>query len=453
MSTKKVINVVSGLLLSTSWIYGSISGTVYVDSNLNNQQDSYEVGVRGVKLKATCSDGSSSTTTTDKDGKYLLNNTSGRCRVEADLSDLGYYAASNANGGNTLVGMVDDGVNNYDISVASPKSFLKDPKVYTVASPGSFDSNNDPRDTSNDAIIFRNTMPKDGERADNSDREIIVKGIDTGAATWGLAYAKKSKKLYIASNIRRFVLMKDADGDDYGDAGAIYMTDIDSNTTTRFFLATNNEVGYTPGITQTDRQVKKERALLDRDITKYVGRAGWGDIDLSEDENYLYAVNIGVNQLWKIDVNNPTSVEKFTITNPYDTSVCDNDMYHPWGLTIKDGKPYVGIICENNVSAGAAVVYFDDNIAKTLFITSSLGYNKAPGYQKDDAGNGDYLENFGSWDPANSDATWQAEPREAILADIEFDANGDIALGFVERRSHNRVTMDAGELLRVWSSR
>jgi len=60
-----------------------------------------------------------------------------------------------------------------------------------------------------------------------------------------------------------------------------------------------------------------------------------------------------------------------------------------------------------------------------------------------------YLENFGTWDPADSDATWQAEPREAILADIEFDANGDITLSFVERRSHNRVTMDAGELLRV----
>ncbi len=436
----------------SSIIYADITGNVFIDYNLNGKKDGNDAGVGGVLVKAYCDNGLEANATTDSTGAYSLTVNGNYCRIEANASSAGYYAGQNAQGGHTLVERV---ANNsiHNISLTSPSSYCqKNPDIAMVAMPGNIDDEGNEQDNSEYGTLFKASMPSDGENADNSDRVILSKAADTGAV-WGLTYSKTDKKLYLAASIRRFVFMKDADGDGYGDAGAIYVVDEETNTTKRFITIPNADVGYTPGVKTADRTNSTVSDDDDDDdssnskdtkIYQYSGKAGLGDLDISEDEKYLYATNIGAKKLVKIDIKTKTYTQ-IDIPNPYGSD-CPKNNVIPWALKIKGKDVYVGSICNSNVSLGAAIQKYDGANFTLFAKTKSLSYAKQPGYVNDDS----TAEPFVNWDDNVTENSSGNNKRFPILSDIEFDNNGDLILGYMDRKSFNGLGgYNAGDIRRM----
>lgn len=322
MKFHKLRKLCYSTLLLSSLVHADITGNVFIDFNLNGAKDGGDTGLTGISIHANCDDGSTVDVTTDNNGDYSVSTGGSYCRIEADPSSVGYYAGQNAQGSHTLVERVANG-STHNISIASPSSYCQsNPDVVLVGMPGNYDANGDANDNSEYGTLLKGAMPADGNNDGNSDRVLLAKAKDTGAI-WGLAYAKTDKKLYTAATVRRFVFMKDADGDGYGDAGAIYVTDKATSTTARLITIPNTDVGYTPGVKTADRDNQ------DENIYKYSGKSGFGDIDISEDEKYLYVTNIGAKKLVKVDISAKTYTQ-VAIPNPYGAD-CPSENVVPWG--------------------------------------------------------------------------------------------------------------------------
>ena len=107
-----------------SLLLADISGVVYKDFDLNGKKYGGDAGVSGVTVTAVCNDGNSSSTTTNKDGEYILSGFSSGalCRVEANPDNAGVGSGPNENGSAPLIDMVADGVT-HDISTGSPATY------------------------------------------------------------------------------------------------------------------------------------------------------------------------------------------------------------------------------------------------------------------------------------------------------------------------------------------
>ena len=196
----------------------------------------------------------------------------------------------------------------------------------------------------------------------------------------------------------------------------------------------------------------RTKASFDVDAFDAVGKRGIGDIDLSTDETTLYGVNMfhGLTgpQLFAINVTDPSTpvlAGAWTIPNP--TPGCSNagepapDDRRPWGLKYHAGKVYVGTVCSAETSQDvrdleAYVQSYDQGTGmwSTLYGPIELG---AFARRANNAGT---PGTEATWRPWTS--TWPAIPvglegqavwAQPILSDIEFDMDGTLMLGFLDR--------------------
>ncbi|MFZ4629757.1 MAG: SdrD B-like domain-containing protein, partial [Blastocatellia bacterium] len=184
------------------------------------------------------------------------------------------------------------------------------------------------------------------------------------------------------------------------------------------------------------------------------------DIDLSEDGNTLWVVNLEARSLVRLNVANgaqPTSLTSFSLASASGTPTCTNGVLRPWALKLTNGKGYLGVVCTGENATGtptqtrsslsAHVLSFNPaTTGGTMAFTQELNitdmtFNRglvwnAAGLNYDGAFQWNY------WD-STLDASKMCRfgpPRLStyptpILGDIEFDNNGDMILGFIDRTS------------------
>ena len=121
--------------------------------------------------------------------------------------------------------------------------------------------------------------------------------------------------------------------------------------------------------------------------------------------------------------------------------------YRPWGIGIEKGKIYVGLVCSAETSGMA------DDLTASVFELQSNSFTEVLSFPLD------YDRSFGSRGPNNPElsAAWNAWSDDAsyatwdgnfgltfanlshsqpILSDIDFDSEGNMILGFLDRGSH-----------------
>jgi len=175
----------------------------------------------------------------------------------------------------------------------------------------------------------------------------------------------------------------------------------------------------------------------DAAVFSKVGILGIGDIDLSDDESKLYVLNLNNHgQLLTIDVENKSLDNAIDIP----VSVCtDSNDIRPWGLKSHHSYVYVGVVCSGE-SGGAGALEFTvlkyDGVTFTTVMNESLGYTKGRVHNSYST-----PANWETWttlwsgihDMGTSGAGKRKSRPQPILSDLEFDAKGNLILGFLDR--------------------
>jgi hypothetical protein len=416
------------------------SGSVFRDFNANGTKDTGEPLVSGVLVKAYNAAGtlcSSVTSTGTTSPNYTLPaGCSGQVRVEFDIPDSTAHVICLAKqfdytsyGGATYGSSVQ-----FVASGAASINFaINFPSDYCQANP--------------DLVVpcYVGGVPASGEH-------VLVKFPynSTGSATapsaladannigsvWGLAYAKTTKQLYVSTFLKRHVgLLNDK-------LGIIYKTDmsIATPTSTAWLDVTvaplSINIGQASVPTNVARGLTTKAAQsLDAAVFDLIGKVGFGDIDISEDEKTLYFVNLFDKKLYAIDIATKTIVSGFPLTIPNDCNASSGSI-RPFGLKFHKGKLFIGSICDAQTSQLAADmeanVYRLDGTTFVNVLSFSMNYTRGKVWSPTATSNKWYpwtndYKKF-NLDAGNGVYTYS----QAMLTDIEFDCD-DMILAFRDR--------------------
>jgi hypothetical protein len=294
----KMLRCGAFVALAVGGLEANISGTVYRDFNLDGTQGTYEPGVKGLTVTAYDDSGVAATAVTDSSGHYTLGLGSGTYRVELTLPE--YLNAGTATTGNTKtpVSMVSDGTTNNDIGLINAGEYCQTNPDILLARIAKEDRN----DTNANVSAFLKFHYTDINEDPPTDLSLYS---DLGSI-YGVAHLKKANATYLSTYFKRHADIGP------GGIGAIYKYDHDSGSISTFVTlpGTDPRNGAGGGYDWNHDTVAYEN----------VGKVGIGDIDLSDDESKLFAVNLFDRKLYVIDVdkNGDASGQPacYDITNP-----------------------------------------------------------------------------------------------------------------------------------------
>lgn len=435
---------------------GSISGTVFRDFNFDGTRSSTtEPGQSGVEIVANCITDTGSSAgaedditqdfgpvTSSADGSFTLTSIpAGKCRVEAHKNSQQTWLKDSA------LGAQSSSVQFVDASSSPSLSFaFSNPDQYSGASvpdgivAGQFpiDSTAPSSPTANYRALtqfpytLNNTAA--GSVWSNSTTQGKITSASNVGSVWGVAYHRGADTLFTSALSKRYT------GTGPAGPNAIYEVDRASGTTTTFSNSVDADGGQVPSNAARSIPNTLSTPYTDPAMFSLVGKTGWGDIDISDDDKFLYAVNLFDKKLYQFDVNNGSSPsDSWTIPNPS----CSGGSWRPWGLGVNDGLIFAGGICDAFVSKSTsdlkAAIYSLDPSTGT-WSSNMLDGNSASGGVQEFALNypRDYTV-WQSWSDDLSDSGWaEISPTifartQPILSDIDFDNDGSAIISFKDR--------------------
>jgi len=445
-----------GLPLFNASASGNISGTVYIDYNMNGVMNTtgiapnyaVDLGVQGITVTAFDSAGvNRGSTTTSANGTYTLSASgTGPYRVEFTTLPSGYFPSAIGTNNASTVRLVANGTTaNVDLGITQNKDFTQvDPLMVVPVY-----INGDPlaggtAGTARALAAFRYS-------GTDSTIETLATASQIGA-TWGVAYQGNRKRVFSAATIKRHV------GLGPQGKGGIYVTDIGSTYTTSSFVdLANAPYSLTLGSlgTNSARGLPADFVTPNNDVAAFaaVGKQGLGDIDIDETGNNLWGVNIntGNQSIFKLDVSaaTPGTFVNYPLSGFTGLPTCTNGVFRPWALAFNNGLGYLGGVC----SAETAGVRNDlrgyvlsfNPASPTTFTTVldiPLNYNKGIVYNDATGANRSPLNStqWYPWIDTYSDTNFNmpsaavrlARPTP-IMSDIEFDSNNSMSIGFLDR--------------------
>ena len=441
---------------------GQLGGTVWNDFNADGVKNSGEsTGIPDVTIKAyDCSGALVGTTSSDAFGKYTFTSIAPSAyplRIEfTDLpSYIGHGTMAGADG-RTTVQFVNAADCNVDLGVLNPANYCQSsPLVYV-----SCFVNGDPllagTAGGSDAVVSfpYSASGVPGLPSGYTPPDHLANASEVGSI-WGNAYNKFTKKIFMSATLRRHAGLGPMG------LGGIYVLDVTNPATpvvSQFVNATALgaviDDPANPVLSNAARGLDGNKTTPSHDPStlSQIGRAGIGDLDISADGNTLWFVSMHDKKLYSVDITayNADGVTKPTAANTQSFAIpdpgCIGGTYRPYGLAVKDGEVFVGVVCDAGVSQNKsdmrAYVYKWDGTTWTTVFDFPLTYPK--GFP--DA-NGSIINRTG-WYPWTDDwNTYTAALRTIapnissfvypmpILSDIEFDIDGAMILAFADRVS------------------
>jgi hypothetical protein len=422
-----------------------ISGTVFEDFDNDGVKDALEPFIKGVSVAIFDENAQvGAPVLTDANGLYTFTGlvSTKVYRVEFTIPAI-YEEGAYGTGSGTSVQFVKPGVCNANLGLLDKGHYcgLTNPKwtipVYANGSP-SHPSN------SGSFGVARFDYTASGQSPNASQENWVTFG--TIGTTWGTAYRRDDATLYMASVLRRHT------GLGPGGVGAIYKrADAGTNTSATVFYdfgavagsVANNATRF-PGSGTTFGSVGACGLCdnLDPSVFGQIGKAGLGDIDLSSDESTMYVTNLFDRKVYSINMSSPTPGSAVALPGqPWlSGSPCTNGTARPWALKYRQGKLYVGVICDGGSSTCSktgpcndltATVYAFDGSAWTTVISYPLNY-----YRKAYALGSNYwvrwMDNWSDF-TANYANVTDAQFAQPVMVDIEFDDDGSMIMGFGDR--------------------
>ncbi len=313
-------------------------------------------------------------------------------------------------------------------------------------------------------------------------------GVDvkapTAGTTWGLAYARKARRLYAASYFKKYAgfgpganatfnstvdgagVYQTANSSD--DAGAIYVINRDTNA----LAATFTVPGATTNPHKTDAY-DRDNGDTGWDAT---GKFGLGGLDVSEDEARLYVMNLQNRTLYALNrstgaVLASQAVPTTGLAAGPTGSTCAAGDVRPFAVKFHQGQLYVGMVCSaestTTVDSGWTDTNtngryntgepFADGDGNGIYNTkdarylrayvftvnpTTLAFGASPTFQAalnyprgiPEPSNGGYRSQWLPWVnafPTNMAGFW-ASP-QPLLTDLEFDGAGNLMLAIRDR--------------------
>ncbi|MEZ4617982.1 MAG: proprotein convertase P-domain-containing protein, partial [Caldilineaceae bacterium] len=236
------------------------------------------------------------------------------------------------------------------VGLANPGQHAQNPGTMQVALPRyTYGANNGPNSTMETLVSYRE---EDGSHAlltgDNVDTsvydgtsKVLARQNQTGSI-WGLAYDRLHDQLLGAAFVKR-----------HSGLG------VTGNPTTiyRFDPNTQGAVEWlTLDPTSPDPHGSNVTWFEDFSVYAAVGKVGWGDIDISDDLQTLYGIELTTRRLMVIPIQAdgsagiPTGVEilpalRATLVGTNEGQCPTLDDLRPFGLGINDGTVYLGLVC------------------------------------------------------------------------------------------------------------
>jgi hypothetical protein len=489
------------LLFFNTQAGAQVSGYVFKDYNGNGTKENItasssstvpyvpaynELFLAGVIVRAydpagnllTTSYGGGGSSTNAATGSYsITGGTLGQIRLEFILPAGDIYATKGAAGGTTimfpttatqnLAVNIEDEYRQANPLVVTTKFLAQRATTATnfksiVRMP--YNIMTDPDGNTNGTTVQNTSFPGSGVvtyTPDRIDPDSVANIAQTGAI-WGLAYNKRTKKLYSATYVKRGARLSALSNES---TGAIFVTD-DAVTPspTTIFVDLNTVFGAnTAGV--NPHPFATTDWFTDVNAITSVGKVGFGDIDVSKDGTKLYAINLADRKLYVIPTTGPlnsTTITRFdvpttglTVNNSTGgTTTADPNDIRPFGIGIdRNGDVYVGAVhSAETVSAGpntdpnpgayqlhAFVWRFNQSTGtfSAPVLSESLRFSRDGGTPPNNYSTFDDPTStprvVGSdWEPwSNLDAIANQQP---MLSDIDF-FDGRMVLGFRDRGS------------------
>ena len=439
---------------------GSVSGTVFRDYSNDGIRASNEPGIAGINVKGTDDLGNVVTTTTGSNGTYSLPFLPGSdARIEftlpASLSYL-YEGDHGADNRTTVqfVNIANGNVNGVDAAFYESSDYCgtTNPDIATtcfVIGP-----NNGPNANSTAVVgLPHNATGHDWNHSFNppiktsSYQGFQVANMAQVGATYGIAYQPTTDVMYVGAYHKRLA--------GYGPAGpdAIYMLDFSSRNkigTIQLDALTgiNNVAGSDVHDLTVDPQIGDIMDIgFNNQSYAAVGKRSLGDIEMSGDYQTLYVMNMFNRRIYAIDVSNGSANQASLLASWGTPSGCGGVAHRPMALGWRNGRLWVGSVCENASTAFVHSFDPDPNVANPSFTTEvsfSLQFNRQAADAKPDFRSDSSAEWNGWIDnpefvPYNSSTVGEISYPQPLLSDIEFDGE-DLILGFRDRFSDQHGT-------------
>lgn len=480
--------LVFGLLLLSFALQAQITGTAFRDYNGNGTQEGGEPGRDGIIVNfysnpaPPAKDALVGSTMTNASGDYTFNPNPGDypIRVEFEIPDglcnissMQDYSGGNGDNYGTAVQFA-NGPGTHDFVVAYPYDFSSEASPLTFLS---VMGNGDPLPAGsagdNEGIIQFNYQTQG--TASNSGRggggpmwNLVATQRQVGT-TWGMAVSRQARTVFMASHLRRHaglgpegsggIYWFNADGP-FPTAGSLKFINFDTD----LGIPTSGTGAYSPNFvggtcsgsgevifsdiigSNADRGLPTDETQPSADPAAWaqVGRLSFGDIDISENGQYLYVVNLHDRMLYQIDLQDPfnpqvptaAQVQGFQIPDPCNGGDPTNPRgeYRPFALKVARGKVFVGVTCSGQNADGTnpplasssnmlGTVYEWDPTSQTFDLTPKLQFDFS------------YRDGTGQpWVPWRRDWWFLGGDRDGspLLSDIEFDAQGNMILGIMD---------------------
>ncbi|GAB4042374.1 SdrD B-like domain-containing protein [Spirosoma litoris] len=448
-----------------------VKGIVFRDFDLNGIRSDtlpIEVGVAGVTVLAFVDLSKTPiSTTTAADGSYSFNSTdvpAGKIvRVEFAGLPTGDYNGPFGTGSGTSVQFITAPSTTANLGINYPADYCQRTGVGIITP--CYVNGNTQITTDKDG----NTVPEDKQSAKadalvsfpynasgvagptNFPPNHLATAGEVGAV-WALAYQRRTKKVFSASVVKRHVSFGP------GGPGGIYITDIASGTTTTFMSVSSVgiDVGDDPHADPLANLFgDKTQASTDPGSMSAAGRMSFGGMDISEDDKTLYFINLKDRKLYSLFIDSPavvptsaTAVKSWSVPNPG----CSNGDFRPWALKVYHGKIYVGVVCSAETSGlqsdlKATIYQFDPSTSVfTEVLAFPLDFRRGPtDVTTDPLHPENSCAKYDHWLPwtdawptpcgLGDNPTFVMHP-QPIVADLEFDDDGSMLIGFLDRFGH-----------------
>lgn len=454
-------------------IPGHILGTVFQDYDSDGIKDNAsaadqrtDTGVAGVTVTAYDANGTAYSAVTDSTGAYDINVSAGTgpFRVEFTTLPTNFYptfhqsnSGSNSSAPNSTgttagatvqflpASVVSTGASNVNLGVNEPCDYCQnDPYMAVPSAVGGDQTSSTYTLKTSDAIkVFKSSV------SGSSPSVVQAASQQEVATTYGQAYNRMTKQLYTAAYIKRHSGLTNSG------AGQIFRTDLSTPTTpgTPTAWVTIPNVGFSSS--NTTRGLPSSPATTgsrDTLVMSAVGKAGLGDIEISDDFATLYAMNLNNKSIYPVDTNSGTVGTPIVVPAP----TCTRGEWRPFALKVRRGTLYAGGVCDGS-GTGATTLNLTMQVFPYDLTTGTWGaglfagngasldydgiagnsdrgcglYYTSPGYPTDLLGcRWDVWNDSLSATSASSKYSTRPMP---MLADIEFDQNNNLILGLRDR--------------------
>jgi hypothetical protein len=457
MKARIYLFLVFCLSLSLEMI-GQVSGTVFRDYNGNGLRDNTgtfsEPFVSGITVTAFPASGASQSTTTNATGNYSFTGLTLPVRIEFTGFGTGDYSTYVSTSSQTSVQFYSSSTSTANFGIQYPSDYCQPNPNILVSCYEPGNAVYPPSGNTSYALVtvpYNSTGPNPGVVTS-------VASFNQVGAVWGMAYQRSTRRAFSTAILKRHMGLGPLG------LGGIYVTNF--STGTGVYAAGFNLQGVsptnggsaidlgsvdrsTPSTPPFDYILPNSVTTDSRDIDAFgkIGKAGYGGADISDDGTKLWTVNLFQRAIIRIDITNSANytgnVQQFPLSGFSGLPTCTNGVLRPWGINIVGDKGYLGCVCsaENGGTVNnlrAYVLSFDANNPTSFTTEISFPLN----YNRENAVSFPSFTAPGSWntwkDTWASTGLGNSPPEEVahaqpVLSSIEFDDNGNMILGLLDR--------------------